>query len=378
MKFLSNVLAVILGLMIFSVISFILFAGLITLSTAEEKVTISDNTVLHINLENIVLVERTSEDNIDLSSFGPIPAAYKIGLANVKKAIRTAKENNNIKGIYLQAGTVMANPAVLTELRNELIDFSESGKFIVSYSELYSEGGYFLSSAASEIYLNPMGGLEFNGLSSEILFFKGMLEKLEIEPVIFRVGEFKSAVEPFILDQMSDANRLQTESFLGDMNDYMIRQIAESRSLTFDTLKKANDQMLVREPQDAADLGLVDGIWYDDQVKDLLREKLGLEADAEITTINISGINKTAKTKNLTASNRIAVIVAEGEIVSGKVEGTISSEIFAQEIKKARMDDDIKAIVLRVNSPGGSVLASEVIWREMNEAKKVKPVIASM
>lgn len=223
-----------------------------------------------------------------------------------------------------------------------------------------------------------MGGLEFNGLSSEILFFKGMLEKLEIEPVIFRVGEFKSAVEPFILDQMSDANRLQTESFLGDMNDYMIRQIAESRSLTFDTLKKANDQMLVREPQDAADLGLVDGIWYDDQVKDLLREKLGLEADAEITTINISGINKTAKTKNLTASNRIAVIVAEGEIVSGKVEGTISSEIFAQEIKKARMDDDIKAIVLRVNSPGGSVLASEVIWREMNEAKKVKPVIASM
>ncbi|QDH79934.1 signal peptide peptidase SppA [Echinicola soli] len=378
MKFLSNVLAVILGLMIFSVISFILFAGLITFSTAEEKVTISDNTVLHINLENIVLVERTSEDNIDLSSFGPIPAAYKIGLANVKKAIRTAKGNDNIKGIYLQAGTVMANPAALTELRNELIDFKESGKFIVSYSELYSEGGYFLSSAASEIYLNPMGGLEFNGLSSEVLFFKGLLEKLEIEPVIFRVGEYKSAVEPFILDQMSDANRLQTESFLGDLNNYMIRQVAESRDLEYDTLKEANDQMLVREPQDAADLGLVDGVWYDDQVKDLLREKLGLEADAEITTINITGINKTAKTKNLTASNRIAVIVAEGEIVSGEVKGTISSEVFAREIKKARMDDDIKAIVLRVNSPGGSVLASEVIWREMDEARKVKPVIASM
>ncbi|AWW32284.1 signal peptide peptidase SppA [Echinicola strongylocentroti] len=378
MKFLSNVLAVIVGLMIFSLIGFFLVAGLITLSTAEEQVTIQDNTVLHIDLENVMLVERTAEDNIDLSSFGPIPAAHQIGLTNVKKAIRTAKENENIKGIYLQAGTVMANPAALTELRNELLDFKESGKFIISYSELYSEGGYFLSSAASETYLNPMGGLEFNGLSSETLFFKGLLEKLEIEPVIFRVGEYKSAVEPFILDQMSDANRRQTESFLGDMNNYMVRQVAESRALDYEELKNVNDQMLVREPQDAADLGLVDGIWYDDQVKDLLREKLELEADAEIPTINITGINKTAKTKNLTARNRIAVIVAEGEIVSGEVEGTISSEVFAKEIKKARLDDDIKAIVLRVNSPGGSVLASEVIWREMNEAKKVKPVIASM
>ncbi|MBD8487252.1 signal peptide peptidase SppA [Echinicola sp. CAU 1574] len=378
MKFLSNVLAVIVGLMIFSIISFFFFAGLITLSTAEEKVTIKDNTVLHINLENIMLVERTSEDNLNLSSFGPIPSAYKIGLTNLKKAIRTAKDNDNIKGIYLQAGTVMANPAALTELRNELEDFKSSGKFVVAYSELFSEGGYFLSSAASEIYLNPMGGLEFNGLSSEALFFKGMLEKLEIEPVIFRVGEYKSAVEPFILDKMSEANRLQTEAFLGDLNNYAVQSIAKSRSLDLTKLKQINDQMLVRKPQDAVDLGLVDGIWYDDQVKDLLREKLGLEENSEISTVNVTNINKTAKTKNLTAGDRIAVIIAEGEIVSGEADGVISSEIFAKEIKQARMDDDIKAIVLRVNSPGGSVLASEVIWREMNEARKVKPVIASM
>jgi len=378
MKFLSNVLAVILGLIIFSLMGFFLLAGLITLTTAQEKVTIEENTLLHLNLENVVLVERTPEDNVNFSSVGFLPSAYKIGLTNLKTAIRTAKENDKIKGIYLQAGTIMANPALLTELRDELEDFKDSGKFIVSYSELFSEGGYFLSSIANEVYLNPMGGLEFNGLSSEALFFKGMLEKLEIEPVIFRVGEYKSAVEPFILDKMSEASRLQTEAFLHDLNTFSITEIAESRGIDKEKLQNINDQMLIRRPQDAADLGLVDGVWYDDQVKDLLREKLGQEEDSDIKTINVTKINSTAKTKNITAKNRVAVIIAEGEIISGEMDGTISSEVFAKEIKKARLDDNIKAIVLRVNSPGGSVLASEVIWREVSEAQKVKPVIASM
>ncbi|WP_186756961.1 signal peptide peptidase SppA [Echinicola salinicaeni] len=378
MKFLSNVFAVLIGLFIFSLFGFFFLAGLISLTTAEDKVTIEDNTLLHMNLNNVVLVERSSEENMNLSSLGMVPTPNKIGLTNLKKAIKTAKNNEKIKGIYLQAGTVMANPAMLLELRNSLEDFKSSGKFIIAYSEYFSENGYFLSSISDEIYMNPMGGLEFNGLSSEALFFKGLLEKLEIEPVIFRVGEYKSAVEPFILDQMSEANRRQTEEFLGDINRFAIKAISESRDINREKLEEINDQMLVRKPQDAVDLGLIDGIWYDDQVKDLLRNKMGISENGKIKTINISGINTTAKTENITASDRVAVIIAQGEIVSGKVENALSSEIIAKEIKNARMDDNIKAIVLRVNSPGGSILASDVIWREMNEARKVKPVIASM
>ncbi|MDO9551882.1 signal peptide peptidase SppA [Rhodonellum sp.] len=379
MRFLGNVLAVIVGLLIFSVLSFFILAGIIAIaSSSDDEVKVKENTVLHLNLDGRTLVERTSENDFDLSSlsaFGGIPS---VGLVNLKKAILTAKENENIKGIYLQAGMVIAGQAILQELRAELEDFKSSGKFIISYGEIYSEGGYFLSSVADEVYMNPMGGMDFNGFASEMVFLKGMFEKIEVEPVVFRVGEFKSAVEPFILDKMSDESRLQTESFLNDLNNIAMTQIGVSRNIPFEKVNEINDQMLIRKPQDAVDLKMVDGLWYEDQVIDLLKERLGLGEDDSINTINVKGINKTSKSKNRLSKNRIAVIIAEGEIVSGKADGMISSEKFAQEIKKARKNKDIKAIVLRVNSPGGSVLASEVIWREMAEAKKVKPVIASM
>ncbi|MDN3668000.1 signal peptide peptidase SppA [Echinicola jeungdonensis] len=378
MRFLSNVLAVIVGLLVFSVIGFFLLASLITYTTMEEKIQVEQNSILNLNLENRLLVERTSEQPLDLGSFGPIPSAFKAGLINIIGALEAAKKNDEIKGIYLQSGTVMGNPAILTELREALEDFKTSGKFIVAYSEMYSEGGYYLSSVADEVYMNPMGGLEFNGLSSEMLFFKGLFEKLEIEPIIFRVGEYKSAVEPFILDHMSDANRHQTEAFLKDLNNFAVEAIANSRDIPTARLQEINNQMLVRKNQDAVEMNLLDGLWYQDQVTGLLKEKLGISEDESIPTINVTNLNKTTKTKNLTAGDRIAVIVAEGEIVSEPMDGTISSKVFAEEIKKARKDDDIKAIVLRVNSPGGSVLASEVIWREVKEAQKVKPVIASM
>src|SRR5690606_29189576 len=190
--------------------------------------------------------------------------------------------------------------------------------------------------------------------------------------------EFKSAVEAFTLDKMSEENRLQTESYLKDLNDHFVAHIAESRSIALERLHEINAQMLVRETKDALDLGLIDGLWYDDQVKDLLRDKLGLNEDDDIASINISRIIKTAKAENRLSRNRIAVVVADGEIVSGNADGVISSEKFLKEIRKARKDKDIKAVVLRVNSPGGSILASEVIWRELNETRKDKPLIASM
>jgi len=380
MRFLSNVLATIIGLFIFFIIGFFILVGIIGIAaSSDDRATIKENTVLHLNLDNRLLVERASEDDFAIPSFGPFATIPSVGLNQLKTAIRTAKVNDDVKGIYLQSGVLLGGgPALLLELRNELEAFKASGKFIVSYSEILTEGGYFLSSVADEVYLNPLGALEFNGLSSNVVFLTGLFKKLEIEPVIFRVGEFKSAVEPFFLDKMSEENRLQTAVFLNEMNDLALEKIALSRNITFERIKEINSQMLVRKTQDAVDLGLVDGLWYDDQVKDLIREKLGIEEDKEISTINITRINTTAKTPNRTSGNKIAVIIADGEIISGDSEGSIGSKQFSEEIRKARKDNDVKAIVLRVNSPGGSVLASDVIWREMKEAKQVKPVIASM
>lgn len=378
MRFLSNVLAVIVGLLIFWVIGFFILAGVIAVSSGESKVQTVENSLLHLNLDNVLIVEQGVDDELELPAFAGFGSVPTVGLNQVKTAIKTAKADGNIKGIYLQAGNVMAGQSMLSEIRAALQDFRASGKFIVSYSEVMTESGYYLSSVADEVYLNPLGAMEFNGLSSEMVFMKGLFEKVEVEPVIFRVGEFKSAVEAFTLDKMSEENRLQTESYLKDLNDHFLAHIAESRSIALERLHEINSQMLVREIKDALDLGLVDGLWYDDQVKDLLRDKLGINEDEDIASINITRINKTAKAENRLSRNRIAVIVADGEIVSGNAEGVISSDKFLAEIRKARKDEDIKAIVLRVNSPGGSVLASEVIWRELSEAQKEKPLIASM
>jgi protease IV len=381
MKFLGNVLAVIVGLFVFSIVAMLIFFGIIGLvaSSSEKEVTLEKNSILHLDLNGRTLVERTSEEDLVFGSFlDPFGGENTAGLVNLKKAIGEAKTNENVKGIYLNAGLFGAGQAGLLELREALIDFKASGKFIVAYDEAYSEGGYFLASVADEIYLNPLGGIDFNGFSSEGIFLKGFFEKVGIKPEVFRVGEFKSAVEPFILDKMSPENRLQTQYFLDDINNHALELIAKSRGIAQDSLVRINHQMLVRKPKDAVTYKLATALKYEDEVHSILKEKLGLKEDDQISTINATDLGGMAKGKNITSSNRIAVILAEGEIVDGNAEGAISSEKFAKEIRKARKDENIKAIVLRVNSPGGSILASEVIWREMSEAKKVKPVIVSM
>lgn len=381
MKFLGNVLAVIVGLFAFSIVALVIVFALlgIAASSSEEEVTLEENSILHLDLNGRTLVERTSEEDLVFGSFlDPFGGDNSAGLVNLKKAIAEAKTNENIKGIYLNAGLFGAGQAGLLELREALQDFKESGKFIVAYDEAYSEGGYFLASVADEVYLNPLGGIDFNGFSSEGIFLKGFFEKVGIKPEVFRVGEFKSAVEPFILDKMSDENRLQTQYFLDDINNHAIDLIATSRKIAKDSLVLINKQMLVRKPKDAVTYKLATSLKYEDEVHSILKEKLGLKEEYKISTINATDLGGLAKSKNITSENRIAVILAEGEIVDGNVEGAISSEKFAKEIRKARKDENIKAIVLRVNSPGGSILASDVIWREMSEAKKAKPLIVSM
>lgn len=379
MKFLGNVLAVIVGLLVFSVLSFFIFAGIIAaISASESEVKVKENTVLQLNLNGRTLVERTNDNDPDFSSVDFFGGASTVGLANIKRAINAAKENDNIKGIYLRAGFFSAGQAGLKEIRDALLDFKTSGKFIISYDEVYGESGYYLSSVSDEIYLNPSGMLEFNGFASEVVFLKGMFKKLEVEPVVFRVGDFKSAVEPFLLDKMSEENRLQTETFLRDLNEIALKEIAESRAIDLERITEINQQMLVRKVKDAQELKLVDNLWYEDQVIDHMKEKMGLEEDDKINLINVTRMNSAASSKNKLSKNRIAIIVAQGDIVDGRSEDAISSEIFKQEIRKARKNDDIKAVVIRINSPGGSALASEVIWRELEECSKVKPVIASM
>jgi len=381
MKFLGNVLAVIVGLFAFSIVALVIIFALLGMaaSSSEEEVTLEENSILHLDLNGRTLVERTSEEDLVFGSFlDPFGGDNSAGLVNLKKAIAEAKTNENIKGIYLNAGLFGAGQAGLLELREALQDFKESGKFIVAYDEAYSEGGYFLASVADEVYLNPLGGIDFNGFSSEGIFLKGFFEKVGIKPEVFRVGEFKSAVEPFILDKMSDENRLQTQYFLDDINNHAIDLIATSRKIAKDSLVLINKQMLVRKPKDAVTYKLATSLKYEDEVHSILKEKLGLKEEDKISTINATDLGGLAKSKNITSENRIAVILAEGEIVDGNVEGAISSEKFAKEIRKARKDENIKAIVLRVNSPGGSILASDVIWREMSEAKKAKPLIVSM
>ena len=381
MKFLGNVLAVIVGLFVFSIVAFLLFFGLIGIaaSSSEKEVSLAENTILHLDLNGRTLVERTSEEDLAFGSFlNPFGGENTAGLVNLKKAIAEAKTNENIKGIYLNAGLFGAGQAGLLELREALQDFKESDKFIVAYDEAYSEGGYFLASIADEIYLNPLGGIDFNGFSSEGIFLKGFFEKAGIKPEVFRVGEFKSAVEPFILDKMSPENRLQTQYFLDDINQHALALIAEARGIPTDSIRVINNQMLVRKPIDAVTYKLATALKYEDEVHSILKGKLGLQEKDQISTINATELGGLAKSKNITSKNRIAVILAEGDIVDGNVEGAISSEKFAKEIRKARKDENIKAIVLRVNSPGGSILASEVIWREMGEAKKAKPLIVSM
>lgn len=381
MKFLGNVLAVIVGLFAFSILSILISFGILgaLVASSDEEVTVKENSILHIDLNGRTLVERTNEDDLNIGGFGGVfSSPMTAGLVNLKKAIHGAASDENIKGIYLNAGLVFAGQASLLELRNTLIEFKQSGKFILAYDEIYSEGGYYLASVADEIYLNPLGGIDFNGFASETIFMTGFFEKVGIQPEIFRVGDFKSAVEPFFLKEMSAENRLQTQSYLNEINSVALLGVADSRGIALDSLTKINNQMLVRLPEDAVTYGLVSKLAYEDEIDTMLKEKLGLGEDDKLSTIKVTEYNKTVKTKNISSKNRIAVILAEGQIMSGSMDGVISSEKFAREIEKARKNDDIKAIVLRVNSPGGSVLASEVIWREMMEAKKAKPLIVSM
>ncbi|MDB4082925.1 signal peptide peptidase SppA [Vicingaceae bacterium] len=374
------------SLTIFLVVVFFIasISALVAGAENKEAPKIAQNSVLHIQFENAIQ-DRPSNNpfqNIDFNTFeNKTPLSLKNILDNIKKA----KSNDDIKGIYLDISSLQANMASIEEIRNELIDFKESGKFIVSYSENFGQGEYYLSSVADEIYLNPAGEMTFKGLSAQVMFFKDMLGRLDIDMQVIRHGKFKSAIEPFIREDMSDANREQVSTLVNTLWDHMTKQISEARNISVEKLNAIADGLLIRSANDAKQYQLIDELMYQDEVLAALKVKVGIEEDETLKKIALKKLNKVKDTKiedsklKINSKNRVAVIFGEGEIVSGESrDGVMGSETIARALKEARLDKKIKAIVLRVNSPGGSALASDVMWREVVLAKAEKPVIVSM
>ena len=388
MRFLRNVLATVVGLLVFFGLLVLILAGIIASASSEEEVVVEENSVLRIEL-NKPIVERENDDALnDLSVFPGPGNGGVIGLIELRKAIQAAKDDDNIKGIYLTTGLAPAGWAAYEEIRQELIDFKASGKFIVAYSEFLTEPGYYLGAVADELHLFPEGIVEFNGLYQGVTFLKDALDKLGVEPRIFRVGKFKGAVEPFTRNSISDENRMQIESYLNSIYDTYLEGLAATTDLSEPQLRDIADSMRVFLPQQAVDQKLVTQLSYDDQVKESIRRKLGLEPKEEdnedddeddISFISLGRYQQSLADDEEYARNRVAVIVAEGTIVNGEGSSTsVGGETFAKEIRKAREDDNVKAIVLRINSPGGSASASDQMWREVQLTKGVKPIIASM
>jgi len=354
--------------------------ALVSSSTSNKQVAVLDNSILVINLENEV-VDRASEnpmENFNFKTFKPNP---KAGLNNILLNIKNAKTDNKIKGIYLNMMSIQAGIASIEEIRNALVDFKKSGKFIVSYNDIYTQKAYYLISVADKIYLNPQGSIEWKGLGAEMMFFKGTLEKLGVEPQIIRHGKFKSAIEPYILDKMSDANRQQTITYMGSIWNNMLSSIAASRKLTIADLNMYADSMKIEDAKTALQYKMVDGLKYKDEIIDELKKLSGIKAKEDLKMISI--VDYTYSIENTKKDEKdkpkIAVIFASGQIDMGEGDAkTIGSDGLSRTIREARLDSTVKAIVLRVNSPGGSALASEVIWREVVLAKQAKPVIVSM
>lgn len=379
--FFKYVFATVVGIIISTVLIFLLciavVVGFVSSIDKDKTVAVNDNTVLFLNLDQAI-TERTPDDTFSsLPIFGS--GEKSIGFNELIKALDYAKTDDQIKCIYINVSSPNAGFATMKEVRDALTDFKTSGKKVIAYSEVYTQGAYYLASAADKIYLNPEGALEFKGLSSKIMFFKGALDKLGIEAQIIRVGNYKSAVEPFFTDKMSDKNREQVTAYLGGLYQTFLGGISKSRNIPLDTLHQLANEYKIQQPKDALRYKLVDGLKYKDELLDELKTLSNKKKKNNLSTVTINDYAKNvASEKAKSSKNKIAVIYANGDIMGGEGSDTqIGSERISRAIRKARTDSSIKAIVLRVNSPGGSALASDVIWREIVLSKKVKPVIAS-
>lgn len=377
-QFFKFMFASMLGIILTFVLFLILFIGIISSITKKEIVTVPQNSILHIKLDKKIF-DRAQKNPIDFFDIMKMDVSKNLGLTEILKNIEKAKNDNKIKGLYLDLSNINAGFATIEEIRNQLIDFKKSNKFIISYSDYYSQKAYYLSTVSDKIYLNPEGTIDFKGINAEILFFKGLLSKLDVDIQIVRHGKYKSAVEPFMLDKMSKANKEQTTTFVNSLWNKMLKGISETRNINIENLNTIADNLSLQNADDALKYNFIDKKIYKDELFSALRTKIGLSSESKLKFISMSKYSDAPETiKKTFTKDRIAVIYAQGNIVYGKgSEQTIGSEEISKAIRKARLSKKVKAIVLRVNSPGGSSLASEIIWRELLLAKKAKPVVAS-
>jgi protease-4 len=378
MRFLGNVLATIVGLFIFSVMGFfiILLLGAI-FGKGEEKVAVKSNSVIELNLSKI---HNDYAGKVNYKDFDYFNAKHN-GLSDVLKAIQFAKIDPKIKGISIVNSTSDLGMAQTKALRDQLEDFKNSGKFVYSYANTYSQREYYLNSVANSIYINPIGELDFKGLSAEIMFFKDLEEKSGLKMEVIRHGKFKSAVEPFLENKMSDANREQTTQLLHSIWNAVLVDISKSRHVSLERLNQIADGLLARTPEMAKVEKLVDKIAYEDVYHNDIKKALHINSDKNYNSVSIADYAEKIATStiNFDAKDKIAIIYAQGEIGNGEGDVTVIGEgSMRRSLQVARKDKNVKAIVLRVNSPGGDALTSELIWREIELTKKVKPVVVSM
>lgn len=381
-SFLKYTLATIVGVFIVHIILFILFMGVVgTIATLSNKTApVKPNSILTIQL-NGEIFDRTSDNLFDQIDFLSMSSKNTFGLNNILQSIRKAATDDNIKGIYLDLTEIQGNFGALAtteEIRNALLQFKTSGKFIYSYSNLgYSQKSYYLATAADKIYVNPESPLLLAGMSSSISFYKETLDKLGIQPEVVKVGKFKSAVEPFISTEMSEANRRQVQRYLDSSWGTIVKGISESRRISVDSIQAITDKFDIYTTKQFCDWGFFDGTFYEDEMLALLKKETNSDSTAKLNTIGLNDYRKAPQVSTATGKDKIAIVYAQGEIGSEQSNTSIGPEL-AKTIRKVREDDKVKAIVLRVNSPGGSALTSEIIWREVDLATQKKPLIVSM
>lgn len=385
-SFFKYTMACLLALILFSVVSTIItivsFAGMMAMDGMTAP--IKENSILRINL-NGALPEQTQENPLAMFMGGNKESVP--GLQTLTEAIRKAGENEHIKGIYIEDAVLYAAPATLQELRQALTDFKKSGKFIIAYSDNYSQSGYYICSVADKVMVNPEGLIDWHGLASETLFFKDALEKVGVRMQVFKVGTFKSAVEPFTNSEMSEANREQITSFLGNIWKNMLLEVSEDRKINVDKLNELADEYTALHPaQYLIDNRLADTLTYIDGVKDYLKKKMETDDDKALSFVSPKEVVSAEIPDFKEEKEKIAVYYAVGNIVQttdngfsiGSKDPQIVGEKVVDDLRALREDDDVKAVVLRVNSGGGSAYASEQIWREVELLKEKKPVVVSM
>ncbi len=382
--FFKIVLASALGFLIvniiFSIVSIIFFFGFMSSMVGDlgnSTFKLQDNSVFHLKLSGTIN-ERVAEDDPFTALLGSnVPSP--MGLNDITNAIRKAKDNKSIKGIYIDSRMFTASTASLAEIRGELIRFKESGKFVVAYSDTYTQGGYYIASVADKIALNPQGMLDLHGLAATPIFYKDALDKLGIEIQVFKVGTYKSAVEPFILTGMSEANREQVSSYLNDLWNTIGNEMAQSRNVSIDQFNAiVNGMPMLKDVDFLIQSNIVDTLLYEADMKNYIRSLLDIDADEKIPSAGVTDM-KSVKPQNIkTSKNQIGLLYAVGDITSGTGASNIQDKYLVNEIEKLRKNTDIKAVVLRVNSPGGSAYASEQIWKAIADLKTEKPVVVSM